>query len=157
MFFTISITVSLYSLILTDRVAPIYIPFLTAGFPELSQMVLNPIWLSSSIWFPVWGGEGEGGGLEIVICTFNFSRLWWTISRNEHSWIGSIYYCIVKYIISHGLPLGYPWIPLGYPWDTLEISTFLGPVKWHRSDRRVPFGAQKSLNFQGPSPSHLTS
>jgi hypothetical protein len=26
----------------------------------------------------------------------------------------------------------------------LEIETFLGPVKWHRAVRRVPFGAQKS-------------
>jgi hypothetical protein len=25
----------------------------------------------------------------------------------------------------------------------LEIETFLGPVKWHRAIRRVPFGAQK--------------
>jgi hypothetical protein len=24
----------------------------------------------------------------------------------------------------------------------LEIETFLGPVKWHRAVRRVPFGAQ---------------
>jgi hypothetical protein len=23
----------------------------------------------------------------------------------------------------------------------LEIESFLGPVKWHRADRRVPFGA----------------
>jgi hypothetical protein len=27
----------------------------------------------------------------------------------------------------------------------LEFSCFLGPVKWHRADRRVPFGAQKTL------------
>ncbi len=49
----------------------------------------------------------------------------------------------------------------------VEIETFLGPVKWHQADRRVPFEglfwaqmahaslvaiiAQKSLNFQGPS------
>ncbi len=26
----------------------------------------------------------------------------------------------------------------------LEIETFLGPVKWHRAVRRMPFGAQKS-------------
>jgi hypothetical protein len=25
----------------------------------------------------------------------------------------------------------------------LEFESFLGPVKWHRADRRVPFGAQK--------------
>jgi hypothetical protein len=25
----------------------------------------------------------------------------------------------------------------------LEIEGFLGPVKWHRADRRVPFRAQK--------------
>jgi hypothetical protein len=24
----------------------------------------------------------------------------------------------------------------------LEFPSFLGPVKWHRADRRVPFGAQ---------------
>ncbi len=27
---------------------------------------------------------------------------------------------------------------------TLEIETFLGPVKWHRAVRREPLGAQKS-------------
>jgi hypothetical protein len=27
---------------------------------------------------------------------------------------------------------------------TLEFESFLGPVKWHRADRRVPFGAQKT-------------
>ena len=26
----------------------------------------------------------------------------------------------------------------------LEFLSFLGPVKWHRADRRVPFGAQKT-------------
>jgi hypothetical protein len=26
----------------------------------------------------------------------------------------------------------------------LEIESFLGPVKWYRADRRVPFGAQKT-------------
>jgi hypothetical protein len=26
----------------------------------------------------------------------------------------------------------------------LEMESFLGPVKWHRADRRVPFGAQKA-------------
>jgi hypothetical protein len=26
----------------------------------------------------------------------------------------------------------------------LEIENFLGPVKWHRADWRVPFGAQKT-------------
>jgi hypothetical protein len=30
----------------------------------------------------------------------------------------------------------------------LEIESFLGPVKWHRADRRVPFGAQKSLGWR---------
>ncbi len=25
---------------------------------------------------------------------------------------------------------------------TLEIASFLGPVKWHRADMRVPFGSQ---------------
>jgi hypothetical protein len=27
---------------------------------------------------------------------------------------------------------------------TLEIESLLGPVKWHRANRRVPFGAQKT-------------
>ncbi len=27
----------------------------------------------------------------------------------------------------------------------LEIESFLSPVKWHRADRPVPFGAQSSL------------
>ncbi len=26
----------------------------------------------------------------------------------------------------------------------LEFESFLGPVKWHQADRRVPFGAQKN-------------
>jgi hypothetical protein len=30
----------------------------------------------------------------------------------------------------------------------LEMESFLGPVKWHRADRRVPFGAQKTRDFQ---------
>jgi hypothetical protein len=25
----------------------------------------------------------------------------------------------------------------------LEFPSFLGPVKWHRADRRVPFGVKK--------------
>ncbi len=32
---------------------------------------------------------------------------------------------------------------MGGGWP-LEIESFLGPVKWHRADRRVPFGAQKT-------------
>jgi hypothetical protein len=31
-----------------------------------------------------------------------------------------------------------------------EIESILGPVKWHRADRRVPFGAQK--NSKNPLP-----
>jgi hypothetical protein len=33
---------------------------------------------------------------------------------------------------------------VGGSW-ALEIESFLGPVKWHRADRRVPFEAQKTL------------
>jgi hypothetical protein len=29
----------------------------------------------------------------------------------------------------------------------LEFSSFLGPVKWHLADRRVPFGAQKTRSL----------
>jgi hypothetical protein len=32
---------------------------------------------------------------------------------------------------------------VGRGW-ALEIESFLVPVKWHRADRRVPFGAQKT-------------
>jgi hypothetical protein len=32
---------------------------------------------------------------------------------------------------------------VGEGW-ALKIKNFLGPVKWHRDDRRVPFGAQKA-------------
>jgi hypothetical protein len=32
---------------------------------------------------------------------------------------------------------------VGRGW-ALEIENFSGPVKWHRADRRVPFGAQKT-------------
>jgi hypothetical protein len=31
---------------------------------------------------------------------------------------------------------------VGEGW-ALGFESFLGPVKWHRADRRVPFGAQK--------------
>jgi hypothetical protein len=31
---------------------------------------------------------------------------------------------------------------------TLEIETFLGPVKWPHAVRRVAFGAQNSCEFQ---------
>ena len=37
----------------------------------------------------------------------------------------------------------------------LEFPSFLGPVKWERADRRVPFGAQKTREFQGPTPSNF--
>ncbi len=37
----------------------------------------------------------------------------------------------------------------------LEFPSFLGPVKCERADRRVPFGAQKTREFQGPTPSHF--
>ncbi len=37
----------------------------------------------------------------------------------------------------------------------LELESLLGPVKWDRADRRVPFGAQKTQKLQGPTPSHL--
>jgi hypothetical protein len=37
----------------------------------------------------------------------------------------------------------------------LEFESFLGLVIWERADRRVPFGAQKTLHFRGPSPSHF--
>ncbi len=29
----------------------------------------------------------------------------------------------------------------------LDIESFLGPVKWHRADRRVSFGAQKKIEI----------
>jgi hypothetical protein len=31
----------------------------------------------------------------------------------------------------------------------LDVESFLGPVKLHRADRRVPFRAQKTWDFQG--------
>ncbi len=34
----------------------------------------------------------------------------------------------------------------------LEFLIFLDPVKWERADRRVPFGVQKTREFQGPTP-----
>ena len=45
-------------------------------------------------------------------------------------------------------------------WETRRglgagIPEFLGPVKWERADMRVPFGAQKNWEFQGPAPSHF--
>ncbi len=43
---------------------------------------------------------------------------------------------------------------VGVGW-ALEIDTFLDSLKWHRAVMRVPFGAQKSRDFQGPTPSLL--
>jgi len=37
----------------------------------------------------------------------------------------------------------------------LEFESFLGPVKWERANRRVPFGAQKTQEFQGLTPSQI--
>jgi hypothetical protein len=34
----------------------------------------------------------------------------------------------------------------------LEFERFFGPVKWHRADRRVPFGAQKLENSRAQIP-----
>ncbi len=36
---------------------------------------------------------------------------------------------------------------MGGGW-ALEIECFLGPGKWHRADRRVPFGAQKTRDLK---------
>ncbi len=45
---------------------------------------------------------------------------------------------------------------VGEGW-ALEISSFLGP-KWHLPNGSIPFQrAQKTLDFQGPTPSHLPS
>ncbi len=42
---------------------------------------------------------------------------------------------------------------VGGSW-ALEMESFLGPVKWHGADRRVPFMAQKTLGvfFHAPPP-----
>jgi hypothetical protein len=41
--------------------------------------------------------------------------------------------------------------------ESLWVSTFLGP-KWHSAIGSMPFNrAQKSLDFQGPTPSYLPS
>ncbi len=37
-----------------------------------------------------------------------------------------------------------------------RTNQFSGPVKWHQAVMRMPFGAQKSRDLQGPTPSHLT-
>jgi hypothetical protein len=37
---------------------------------------------------------------------------------------------------------------VGAGW-ALEFESFLGRVKWHRADRRVPFGAQKTRGGGG--------
>ncbi len=37
----------------------------------------------------------------------------------------------------------------------LEFENFLGPVKWHWANKKVSFGAQKTREFQDPTPSHF--
>jgi hypothetical protein len=44
---------------------------------------------------------------------------------------------------------------VGGGWALEFESCFLGLVKWHQADIRVPFGAQKTREFQGPTPSHF--
>ncbi len=36
--------------------------------------------------------------------------------------------------------------------QSLEIESFLGPVKWHRADRRLPYGAYKLNIFKAQLP-----
>ncbi len=43
---------------------------------------------------------------------------------------------------------------LGGGW-ALEFESFLGPEKWHRADRRVPFGAQKTRGTRLSAQSHF--
>jgi hypothetical protein len=40
---------------------------------------------------------------------------------------------------------------LGGGW-ALEMESFLSPVKWHRADRQVPYGAQKLEISRGQPP-----
>jgi hypothetical protein len=37
----------------------------------------------------------------------------------------------------------------------LEISSFVGPCEMARADRRVPFGAQKTRDYQRQPPHHF--
>jgi hypothetical protein len=57
--------------------------------------------------------------------------------------------CIMFWMVAYTLrgEVGGGW--------ALEFPSFLGPVKWERADRLVPFGAQKTREFQGPTPSHF--
>jgi hypothetical protein len=50
--------------------------------------------------------------------------------------------CIMFWMRAYPLQGG-----VGGGW-ALEFESFLGPVKWHRADRQVPFvGAQKTREF----------
>ncbi len=40
---------------------------------------------------------------------------------------------------------------MGGVW-ALEINTYLGPVKWHRADRRVPFLGPKKVEISRAHP-----
>ncbi len=59
-------------------------------------------------------------------------------SKKERLLILAIYGPVMQLMRANSLrgQVGGGWV--------LEIETFLGPVKWHRAVRRVPFGAQKS-------------
>ncbi len=48
---------------------------------------------------------------------------------------------------------------LGKWWGglALEISSFAGPSEMARADRRVPFGAKKTQDFQRQPPHHATT
>ncbi len=73
---------------------------------------------------------------------------WWTGNKNAassiHVWV--IFLCTydlygpVRNVFDAGRYI--TWAS-GRGW-AMEMESFLGPVKWHRAERRVPFGAQKS-------------
>ncbi len=66
-------------------------------------------------------------------------------SPRARRWVKISYLCTYElYSPMHNVWRAYPLQGQVGGGRALEIERFLGPVKWHRASRRVPFGAQKA-------------
>jgi hypothetical protein len=77
--------------------------------------------------------------LSIPLLSLVFNRLF-------ANWVIAIYAPMINTPVHNVLDACISITRAGGRGWALEIESFFGPVKWHRADRRVPFGAQKPLS-----------
>ncbi len=106
-----------------------------------------------------WGGAARAGWLSSFIhLLLHPTPVWprnlpYKIFVHKTTYAPMIYTALCLMFWMHAYPL---LRQVGGGW-ALEISSFLGP-KWHSPICSLPFHrAQKTLNFQDPTPSHLPS